>query len=317
MARNKKETILRLIVYFGMFLIYLFLFMSTEEGMELDRGIEGVDYEYVVLSDESSGNNTYIKYLNLGTLETKKASINVNVYMQDRDGIYRQGSPMYSGRLAANEIVISEKAAKKLKLDIGSSVKLDFILSEGKMPYIVKGIFEYITDYYDFKGNCDFSAILIGYDEKIFQKNRNEYVSFLNEGELTSYMESTISYKDILYVQNEKAMIKNESIFIKILLISLHVLLFGVYSIVTRNVVMCEMKKYHYDSFPMISIYYFIKSYRRRIILLPWIISMLSIMIIGNGLFPLKYWVTGFLAEMLVYAFLWIRNSIYGKSVRV
>ena len=130
MIRNKIETIVRLTVFFLILLIYSCFFMLLERYMKLNQGIESLDYDYVIISDESAKNNTYIKFLNLATVETDDGEANVNAYMQNIDGSYRQSSPLYYEKLGANEIVVSEKIASKLNIDIGSSVKLDFILSE-------------------------------------------------------------------------------------------------------------------------------------------------------------------------------------------
>lgn len=315
--RNKRETIVRLAVFFLALLIYLCIFMFAEGYMKLNQGIERLDYDYVVLSEEPDGNNTYIKFLNLATVETDDGRINVNAYMQSTDGTYRQSSPLYYEKLGVNEIVVSEKIATKLKLDIGSSVKLNFILSEREVPYVVKGILEYTTDYYDFKGNHDFSVILIGYDDEIFQKNRNQYISFLNEDELKVYQDNMLSYKDLIYVETEKATIKNESLLVESLLIGIHILMFGLYCVVIRRVVMREMKRYYYDGFSTESINYFLRAYRRRIILLPWMISFVLVLTVGKESISLKYWTVGFVVEIMLYGVIWIRNSAYGKADRI
>lgn len=315
--RNRKETIVWRAVFFLAFLIYTCVFILIEGTLKLNRGLEKLDYEYIILSDESAGSNTYIKYTNLATVKMGETSINVNTYMQDEGGVYRKGSPMYSEKLAANEIIVSEKVAKELKLDVGSIVKLEFILSERDTVYVVKGIMEYITDYYKFEENSDFSVVLIGYSEDMIQKNRNQYVSFFNENELRGYQESNHLYKDMIYIDAERDTVKNKSICMEILLIGLHVLIFGIYTISIRTVTMREMKKYYYDGFSLWSIYYFIRTYRRMIILIPWMISLFWMLIIGKETLTWEIWMIGFFVEIILYSLFWIRNSAYGKADRI
>ena len=317
LTRNKYEIILQLAMLGGVLILYSCVFFLLAENLKLNQGLAGFDYRYVVLSDEPAGSNVYIKYDNLCTVKQEERSINVNTYMQNKDMVYRQGSPLCYETLASNEILVSQKVAQRLNVSVGSYVKLDFILSEGETQYVVKDIFEYVTDFYRFDENSDFSVVLIGYDEDRSEQYRKQYVSFLAEEELQDYQDNDYSYKELFYLASDKAVVERKCAGTELLMLGLHVLTLGVYFVAVRKNVMCEMKKYRYDGFSRESIAYFIRAYRRRFIMIPWTVWMLCISVIGHGMISWKLWLPGFMLELLLYCLLWMRNDVYGKGFRV
>ena len=317
MKRNTIEIAIRLVSFLLLLLFYVLLLLFAISHVKLNTGISGLDYEYVLISDEPAGENTYVKYLNLNTVEAKGKSIHVNTYMQQKDTIYRQDAPMYSEHLASNEIVVSKKVAEQLNIEVGSIVQLEFVLAENVSRYIVKDMIEYVTDYYNVKENNDFSVVLIGNDEKLLQQHRNQYVSFLNEDELNSYKESTRGYKDLFYAKAEKEEVKNKSIMAQIIMCMVHVLISGTYFIGVRTFFAREIKRYRYDGFPLKSIKYFIGKYRRCVVLPPWLAAIGIVLFVGRGTLSWNIWVGSLCAEMILYSLLWIRNDMYGKATGI
>lgn len=317
MKRNRTEIAIRAVVFLLLLLLYALLLLFAMSYVKLNTGVNGLDYEYVLISDEPARENTYVKYLNLSTVEVKGKRIHVNTYMQQKDMIYRQDAPMYSEHLAKDEIVISKKVAEQLNVEEGSSVWLELALAENASRYTVRDIIEYVTDYYNVEENNDFSVVLIGNDEGILQQYKSQYVSFLNGEEFETYKESSRGYEDLLYANAEKEEVRNQSIVAQVIMCAVHVLALGMYFIWVRIFFAHEIKRYRYDGFPLMSIQYFIGKYRRVVVLPIWLVSIGIVFFVGRGILAWNIWLCGLCAEMILYSLLWIRSDMYGKTTGV
>ena len=155
-----------------------------------------VNYSHVVESDIlDSTDNCYFKFNNLITVNNKNKKIHTNAYMALNDVEYQKDNVLYTKQLKENEVAISTKIKKKLSLNIGDEIQLEFPLYDDPLVFVIGAIIPYLDDCYDYLNDSDFSVIKIGYNEKIFKQHKGKYVSFMDEYEYKNdYVEGNKSY---------------------------------------------------------------------------------------------------------------------------
>ena len=171
--------------------------------------------------------------------------INANVYMPNGSA----NNIFLNCALKQNELAISEKAAKKLNVTVGSRVYLDFSISEQPKEYLIVSIIPFCWNYYDVLDNSDFSVVHIGYDENLVQRSSLKAVYFLNDTEYIEYMDKNYSYSDHYDFSGEIKTIRSRiSILIGACILVSSIISLGYLMFLSRRT-KSEAVKYHYNGY--------------------------------------------------------------------
>lgn len=309
LKRNRYLTVCIPISFVGVILLVLFVGFLTNHVTLINEGLGTLKYEYVVIGREPNSINSFYRFDYLCSLSSQKKTTNLNVYMQVPGSKYRDNSPMNSIDLGTQDVAISKKTAKKMKLNIGDSVQLMFPVLDAPIEYTVADIFEYVDDYYDFNRNEDFSAVLLGYDEKLTRGMRNSVVSFLDEEEKNEFIASEASYIDIFDIRYDlknlgiKSIIHDYSIGLIVSLVGLAFMLFE-----KKNVEL-EWRKFFFDGYTNRLVKKYHRLYGISVVIAPLVISAIAMcLLVGNAYAWCAIW-------SICYYLIWVRYSAYEKAV--
>ena len=206
--------------------------------------IEG--YEYVV---ESSAKYEYFtrmyKLDNLVSIYSSNGKhCNVNYYMQD--SITRLDG-LENIQIGAGEIVVSEKLAERLCVDINDVVEADLPISDSKVPLTIVAILPYINDYYEALENVDFSVAIIGYDEVFESSTSGKYIYFLSAQEKSEFDDAEMGYRKVADIITETKSMEEKVQIAKIISYLIIVVVVTGYLLLIKSQIWLECKKYYYD----------------------------------------------------------------------
>ncbi len=218
-VNHLKRTMCPLLIIGGTFVVLAVLIVGLfsyvvflQERQHI--AVSLTNYDYVV--ESSTVNpvpNVYYKLNQLvGCENLGNRIIQVNTYMELPEVVYVD-SPMETQTLHGAEAAISKKAAEKLNVVVGDTIKLHFGIYEESVEYTIVCLFEYVDDFYDFADDADFSAIKIAYNSFIENATTGRYVTFLSKVEMQRFSDNNYLYSGINDVGVER-----EALFKKIVI---------------------------------------------------------------------------------------------------
>ena len=231
----------------GILMILTVLLIDGPER-KIENTVSSLGYSYALESNTPVEKNSYIKFDAIDSLKNDSHRTNVNVYMQLADEKYDSNVPM-SCKLSDGEIAISEKTANKLKVKVGDRVQLDFVMYEEPINYNVKYIFGYVSDFYKFEENQDFSPVLLAYDSNIAAGMKNKYTLFMSQEDRDAFMKASGSYLSETNVQDELVYIGRMRKIIQGISLTMFLGVLAVYLRLLSGKLYGELERYYFDSY--------------------------------------------------------------------
>ena len=156
---------------------------------------------------QNDGIDPLFKLDNLVTVKSVSGrKANVNLYATVSNEQNKRTETFYGlskKALKENEIIISEKVSRALKVSVGDSILLEYTFRDVPTEYTIAEISEYMTDYYDFEKNSDFSIAVVGPENRLDEKTSGKYVSLINEDEYSTFISGERSYLSIYNIKDE------------------------------------------------------------------------------------------------------------------
>ena len=218
LKRNFTSYILYFMIFLLISIVLLLVYGSAiSKKIKIYKNIIKYDYSYVI--ECSSSYEEYYEYFKFESLvsivNNSNKLINVNLYIPINEGT----SSIVNNDIEYGEIVISEKIAKKLKVNIGDSLLLNLSIYDTPQEFIIKDIILYLDDLYDFKDDFDFSVAIIKLNPETIKKFRGIYVGLLTKEQYEKFVVNTVGYNYIYDVNNEIDILKGH-FFIDIVILS-------------------------------------------------------------------------------------------------
>lgn len=206
----------------------------------------------VETSDKDDGVAPLFKLDNLVTVKSENDKrINVNLYsvVSGADSQAKKGYQFFE--IKANEIVISKKIAQKINASVGSVIYLDYSFREEQTAYTISEITEYLTDYYDFEKNNDFSVAIVGSDNGLEEKAAGQYVSLVSNSDLDLFINGEYSYSSVFKTQDEIDLLTQKCIIKYIVIGLVYLVLALILALLTSKQIGKEVKKYYQVGYPI------------------------------------------------------------------
>lgn len=243
----KKICKFSLLMFLVLLIVVGFFGKSLFKYQQIEQTINNYNYSYVVESkNKINEKNVYYKINNLLAISSNNKRINTNAYFEIDGCDYDQTSPLLTTYLDVNEIAISKKIANNLDLKVGDYIYADFYLSEGSQRFYIKEIFEYITDFYNFDSNKDFSVVKFGCNEELIESYIGKYFCFMNDEEIKKYNGLYMNIYNI-FTETEKYSFK-VNLLLSIYILFFSCLLFIIFNYI-KKIVFEEIKKYYRDGY--------------------------------------------------------------------
>ena len=198
------------LVFFLLIICFLLSFFTVNTFNSITT-LKNLTYSYVVTSDSNNlDTDVFYKCDFLSSLSYNNNFSSVNVYYQTN--VKYGANSLFQQILVENEIAISEKTAKELKLKINDEVLLNLSTFIKPQLYKVKIIFPYFIDYFDCKNNSFFSTVFVAYNQEQILKSKGYYVHLVNELQKNDYINSCLPYFKIYDKNNEIKELSKECI---------------------------------------------------------------------------------------------------------
>ena len=225
------------------------LFRSTPS--QLMSAVQNYGYTDVVVAKNAYSQNSFYKLSNFNSIQAdgNAKRLTINTYMQVPGMEYSDSCPMCNVRLEPGEIAISRKVSEVLHVGIGDVVYLSFVMRDDPVELKVSAVFDYVTDFYKFDQNKDFSAVLLPYSKTDLETMRHDAVSFLSPGELAALLSSDYSYYEIHPIQAELSAIGRVVKICGYVVVALLLAVSVSYSRVVIKAINAEVLRYKYDSY--------------------------------------------------------------------
>lgn len=237
------------------------------------KTLNSAKYEYVITSKyDKQINDTYFQLDNIIGLESDDGISNSIAYIQLNTNY---NNFVINKKLALNEIMISKKIAKNLKIDVGDYVNLSLNIWDSAQSYKVVEIYNNIPSFYDCFDKTNTPMVIVGYNESIVENLKGNYVSLLTEEEKIEFFNSELSYSKFYSKANEVKSLRGKMFLIELMPNIVHLVLLVLYVFATNRVINAEVYKYFRSGFSI--------CYIKRIKLID-ILSFLIFVVLINSL---------------------------------
>lgn len=218
---------------------------------QLMSTVQNYGYTDVVVAKNSYNQNSFYKLSNINSIQTSGnvKRLTINTYMQVPGMEYSDSCPMSNVRLEPGEIAISRKVSEALHVGNGDLVYLSFVMRDDPVEFKISAVFDYVTDFYKFDQNKDFSAVLLPYNETDLETMRHDAVSFLNAEELDALLSTDYSYYEILPVLAELSAVEKTVKICGYVVVALLLVVSVIYYRVVIKEINAEVLRYKYDSY--------------------------------------------------------------------
>ena len=233
---------------FFLLIICLLLSFFTVNTFNSISTLKNLTYSYVVTSDSKNLDvDVFYKCDFLSSLSYNNNVSSVNVYYQTN--VKYSSNSLFQQVLQENEIAISEKTAKELKLKIDDEVLVNLSTFIKPQLYKVKIIFPYFIDYFDCKNNSFFSTVFIAYNQEEILKSKGYYVHLVNEAQKNDYINSCLPYFEIYDKNNEIKELSKECTFLIIPAFVVNLIITILLLIILNSIIKKEIQVYFSNSF--------------------------------------------------------------------
>lgn len=209
------------------------------------HSLKEIGYSNVIVSSKQTDAFPALKKLdNLVTYRNERGKrLNINNYIQLEHSI------IPNDVLGAHEVAVSEKMAEKLDLSVGSKVVADYAIFDEPIEYRVRAILPYLSDLYETSENRDFSFVVVGFDEELFNHTQGRFVYFLNGQTYNEYMSADNAYSEKYDIKNEVLSLRNRQLTLAIMFSVILSITFLFISIYVHRIITSEVVKYYRDGF--------------------------------------------------------------------
>ena len=249
--RNRKALLGGSLIFMLLSAICCLAIQFRSAPSQLLSTVQNYGYTDVVVTKNAYSQNSFYKLSNINSIQAggNVKQVTINTYMQVPGMEYSDSCPMSNVRLEPGEIAISRKVSEVLHVDIGDVVYLSFVMRDDPVEFKVSTVFDYVTDFYKFYQNKDFSVVLIPYNETDLETMRHDAVSFLSSEELAVLLSSDYSYYEIHPIQAELSAIRRVVKICGYVVVALLLAVSLAYSGVVIKAINAEVLRYKYDGY--------------------------------------------------------------------
>ena len=232
----------------------------------IDKNIRYVSSlcDHVIDSGMEYDNYSYeYRFIELMTIRnTRGEMLNVNTYMTRRNNAFFLGD--YSDLLGSDEIIVSEKVADKLNVNLGDHIFIEYPILSEPHQYEIVAVIPYCWNYYDILSNSDFSVVHVGFDDYLLNNSSISIDYFLNDLEYEQFIEDSNAYSRHYDLKNEVSVLKTRIVMIQVVYIVVSLVISLLFlCIILRNIER-ENRKYFRKGFNVA----IVKSFYRNDLLL-------------------------------------------------